>query len=261
MGSEQTPPSRFASDLPVRPSIEPPAEDFAMISLESVEKMLGEAEGSAEIVDQQPPASDLPPPIFDPTEPGRAVTPVAVTPAPSILKPSAGASRFRFADMLHPDGTVDTEAVYRFGKVPEVKLSAELILQALANLPPDSPELARHAAIQITVNSLTQAAGIPVETVVGDARVRHTRLAQFQEALTAEWERENQPQRQTIVELEELIAAKQTELEAARIRLHEQESKVVVTHRDCEAKIAALQEVIDLMEAKTPEEDEANLAG
>ncbi|MBC7809167.1 MAG: hypothetical protein H7145_23780 [Akkermansiaceae bacterium] len=249
MGSEQTS-SRFASGVVARPAIEPPVEDFAMISLESVEKMLRDTGGGAE---GKPPASDLPPPIFAPTAAAHPTPP----PKPAQSDP-AGTSRFRFADLLRPDGAVDTEAVYRFGKVPEVKLSAELILQALANLPPDIPELARHAAIQITVNSLTQAAGIPVETVAEDARVRHTRLTQFHEALTAEWERENQPQRQTIVKLEELIAAKQAELEAVRAQLHEREAKSIVTHRDCETKLSALQEVIDMMEAKTPEKSEAD---
>lgn len=248
MRSEQTPPSRFASGLPPRRTVEPPIEDFAMIPLESVEKMLGEAVGGPQAVTEKASPSALPPPLFDPTRPA-GTTPVPPT---TIPKAAGTASRFRFADLLRLDGTVDTDAVYRFGKVPEVKLSAELILQALANLPPDIPEVARHAAIQVTVGSLTQAAGIPIETVVEDARVRHTRLTQFYEALTAEWERDNQPERQAIADLEALIAAKQAELEAVRARMKERTSQVDITHRDCEAKLAALQEVIDLMETRTP---------
>lgn len=227
-----------------------------MISLESVEKMLRETVDDSDTGGQKPPPANLPPPLFDPTTPaGVRPAPAQSAPKPATVTPKpapAGASRFRFADMILPDGTVDTAAVYRFGKVPEVPLSAELILQALANLPPDIPELARHAAIQITVNSLTQAAGIPVDSVVGDARVRRTRLMQFKDAWRGEKERDEQPLRQAVAELETLIAAKRAELESLCRQLEERETKSAVTSRDCDTRLSALQEVIDLMEAKTP---------
>lgn len=217
-----------------------------MIPLESVEEMLGEATEGEKTEEKKAVASAVPPPLSAPFIPA--------TPAPV---PTTGISRLHFSDMLRPDGTVDTEAVYRFGKVPDVKLSAELVLQALMSLPPDLPELARHAALQITVNSLTQAAGIPVETVISDAHVRHTRLSQFRDALRSEMNREQQPLLQSISELEALIAAKQNELVSARAELQGRESKSVVTYQDLDSKLSALQEVIDLMEAKPPEEGES----
>ena len=217
-----------------------------MISLDSVEKMLRDTGDS----DSRPLGNDyIPPPVFDGTSAKPAPRPVAAT-VTTAAKPEAKntSGAFRFADMVRADGTVDTDAVYRYGQVPSVQLSAELILQALSNLPADIPASARQIALKVTVGSLTQAAGIPVETVVADALLRHTRLSQFRDALAAEHERENEPLHRAAQALEDAIAAKQEELAAVGAALEARKAVLQKTHTDCEKQLTRLTEVLTTLQ-------------
>ncbi|MBC8142471.1 MAG: hypothetical protein H7Y38_13635 [Armatimonadetes bacterium] len=244
-------PSRFSTNAP-RSFTPDKVDDFAMISLDSVEKMLRDTGED----DSRPLGNDyIPPPVFDGTDTKPAPrSPVldVVTPSPPSVKaalhPATG-SRFRYADMVRADGTVDTDAVYRYGQVPAVPLSAELLLQALGNLPADIPADARQIALKVTVNSLTQSAGIPVDTVIADASLRHTRLSQFRDALVAEAERECEPLQQEIQSTKNIIAAKQAEIIALCAEI---EAKEEVSHRtvyDCSVQMARLSEVMDALQA------------
>ncbi len=234
--------SRFAS-VPPRSSAPDKLDDFAMISLDSVEKMLRDTGGN----DDHPLGNDyIPPPVFDGTDTKPAPRPVVAPPAVPATQSATG-SRFRFADMVRPDGSVDTDAVYRVGQIPTVPLSAELILQALANLPTDIPAATRHIALKITVNSLTQSAGIAVETVVADALLRHTRLSQFRDALEAEAKRECEPLRHSMQDIKREIAAKQAEVAALCGQIEAREEQAEKTYRDCGTQMARLTEVMDAL--------------
>lgn len=237
-------PSRFANPLPPRRTIAEPVEDFAMISLESVETMLRDStEGAASA--PHPGNSYIPPPLFSGSAPVPVVPkPVAVA-APKTVK---SASQFRFADLLHADGSIDTDAVYRYAQVPPVQLSAELLLKALAGLPPDIPRAARQTAIHVTVGSLTSAAGIPVSSVVADARLRHTRLEQFRDALLAEYVKDEEPVCAAITALEAEIVAKQAELTQTQFELAAQKTKQEAARQNCALLLSRLQEVVDCLE-------------
>ena len=232
-------PSRFASAPLRRPE---PVTDFGMISLDAVEKMLRDPTSeTAPLLGND----YVPPLVFSATGTTPAPRPQAVpVAAPAAPRPPAAPGAWRFADLLLPGGRIDTDAVYRYAQVPAVPLSAELLLQALANLPADIPERARPAALQVTVGSLTQAVGIAVESVIADARMRHTRLAQFWDALVAEQAREAETLHRAAIEIEQAIAAKNAELAALRADLLAMDAVADVTRRDCETRLAQLQEVI-----------------
>lgn len=204
--------------------------------------MLGEALGTPAAPTPRPTMSqlsDVPLPLF-------GATPIP-PPAPLVQTPRAGGASFRFSDMLRADGTLDAATVYRYGQVPDVAISAEQILQALAKLPADVPESVRRAALKVTVNSLAQATGIPVDTVVADARLRHTRMTQFRDALTAEWERESRPLRETVAEIETQIATYKARLDAARAALEAREAAVLLAQSDCANHLRQLDGVIRLL--------------
>ncbi len=218
--------SRWGSNGATPRSLNEPVESLPQIALESIEPSGPDADDGITV-----------------SAPRRAGT------ASSGPTSAGSAPRFRFADLLHPDGTVDTDAVYRFGKVPPAKLSAEQLLQAMAKLPDALSDQDRQAMIAVMVKSLAHAAGIPVDSILADAWLRHTRLTQFQEALTSEFDHERQPLDQKVNDLESLIRAKEAELEAIRHELAERRTKAEPTHRDIGVKLSRLQEVIQLLES------------
>ena len=242
-------PSRFANPLPARRVVAEPVEDFAMISLESVESMLRESDNAAAFA-PPPGNSYIPPPLFSSSAPEAVTSPPVAAPKPNIAAtvPNAGgAARFRFADLLRADGTIDTDAVYRYAQIPVVPLSAELLLQALSNLPKGIPVAARRSAIQVTVGSLTSAAGIAVESVVADARLRHTRLEQFRDALLSEYAQDEAPICDAITAWEDEIAAKQAELAAMHADLAAVKAKRDAATRNCATLLGDLLEVVDCL--------------
>jgi uncharacterized small protein (DUF1192 family) len=161
----------------------------------------------------------------------------AIVAAP--LKPSA--TSLRLTDLVRDDGSVDIEGVYRLGRVPEVALSAELLLKALASLPKDVPPSARRAAVRVTATTLVQSvgAGAP-HTVVQDALLRRKRLEQFLDGLEAEVGRVTGPLRGEVERLEAELAAKRAELA-------DREGVLNAARCSCGERITGLDEIVTLL--------------
>jgi len=206
---------------------------FATISLESVEDMLEETGLVAPSNPKPASLQGIPPPLG--TNPAQYRPPAA---APAQQAPAA--KKFRFADLVQQDGTLDIKAVYRIGQVPDPPVSAEQILKALTALPPDLPVQARHMMVKVTATSIITAAKMSLETIVEDARLRHTRLKQYFDGLTEEQGREVNPLRQEIQELEAMLEAKRATLAA-------KEKAQKPLREECSRYLQGLEEVIEVL--------------
>ncbi len=210
---------------------------FATISLEDVETMLGETPTVALPASPATTPPGVPPPL------GASAT-NRVTPTPSAAPQPATPSRFRFGDLVLPDGRLDIERIYKIGRVPDLALSSERLLTAMSKLPPELPLQVRRTALKVTFTSIIQASGESIEVIIADAQLRHTRIQQFADGLIDEQEREMSPLRRDIQELEETLAARKAEL----IRL---ETIAQPLRNECVEHIAGLDEVIAVLTSES----------
>lgn len=177
-------------------------------------------------------------------------TPAAATPsaapspspstAPDIPPPPAAAPGGRLRDLVGTDGTLDIEAVYRLGRVPDARLSADLLWRALASLPEDAPEPARRAAFRATVVALLGPAGVGPETVVSDARLRCLRLKQYLTGLEAELNADRERAEAVIQQLEETLTARRAEVALLNATLE-------AARRSCAERTTALEDITRLL--------------